>query len=41
LVATIRGHRPGDTVTLTVVEPGNKTRTVRVTLDSDEGSASS
>ena len=41
LVATIRGHRPGDTVTLTVVESGNKTRTVRVTLDSDEGSASS
>ena len=41
LVATIRGHRPGDQVTLTVVEPGNKTRTVQVTLDSDEGSASS
>jgi putative serine protease PepD len=40
LVATIRGHRPGDKVTLTVVE-GGKTRTVQVTLDSDEGSASS
>ena len=41
LVATIRGHRPGDKVTLTVVAGGNKTRTVQVTLDSDEGSASS
>ena len=41
LVATIRGHRPGDKVTLTVVESGDKTRTVQVTLDSDEGSASS
>ena len=41
LVATIRGHRPGDKVTLTVVESGDKTRTVEVTLDSDEGSASS
>ena len=41
LVATIRGHRPGDKVTLTVVQGGNKTRTVQVTLDSDEGSASS
>jgi putative serine protease PepD len=41
LVATIRGHRPGDRVTLTVVEPGNKTKTLQVTLDSDEGSASS
>ncbi len=41
LVATIRGHRPGDKVTLTVVEGGNKTRTVQVTLDSDGGSASS
>jgi putative serine protease PepD len=40
LVATIRGYRPGDTVTLTVVRDG-ETRTVRVTLDSDEGSASS
>src|SRR5690349_15319734 len=37
LVATVRGHRPGDKVSLTVVEPGNKTRTVQVTLDSDEG----
>jgi putative serine protease PepD len=41
LVATVRGHRPGDKVTLTVVEKGNKTHTVQVTLDSDEGSASS
>jgi putative serine protease PepD len=41
LVATIRGHRPGDKVTLTVVHGGNKARTVDVTLDSDEGSASS
>ncbi|QWZ07866.1 trypsin-like peptidase domain-containing protein [Nocardioides panacis] len=41
LVATIRGHRPGDKVTLTVVAGGNKTRTVQVTLDSDGGSASS
>jgi putative serine protease PepD len=35
LVATIRGHRPGDTVTLTVVSGGNHTHTVRVTLGSD------
>jgi len=41
LVATIRGHRPGDKVTLTVVGSGNKTRTVDVTLDSDQGSAAS
>jgi putative serine protease PepD len=41
LVATVRGHRPGDKVTLTVVESGDKTHTVQVTLDSDEGSASS
>ena len=41
LVATIRGHRPGDTVTLTVVSGGNHTHTVKVTLDSDGGSASS
>jgi putative serine protease PepD len=40
LVATVRGHRPGDKVTLTVVRRG-KTRTVDVTLDSDRGSASS
>lgn len=37
LVATIRGHRPGDTVTLTVVRDGDKTQTIDVTLDSDEG----
>jgi putative serine protease PepD len=41
LVATIRGHRPGDTVTLTAVSGGHDTRTVKVTLDSDGGSASS
>ena len=41
LVATVRGHRPGDTVTLTVVSGGDKTRTVDVTLDSDKGAASS
>jgi putative serine protease PepD len=40
LVATIRGHRPGDKVTLTVVRHG-KTRTVDVTLDSDKGSPAS
>ena len=37
LVATIRGHRPGDSVTLTVVSKGNKTHTVTVKLDSDGG----
>jgi putative serine protease PepD len=41
LVATIRGYRPGDTVTLTVVSGGNQTHTVKVTLDSDGGSPSS
>jgi putative serine protease PepD len=40
LVATIRGYRPGDQVTLTV-ENGNQTHQVKVTLDSDKGSASS
>ena len=40
LVATIRGYRPGDKVTLTV-ENGNQTHQVKVTLDSDQGSASS
>ena len=34
LVATIRGYRPGDEVTLTVVRDG-KTQDVDVTLDSD------
>jgi putative serine protease PepD len=34
LVATVRGHRPGDKVTLTVVR-GGKTRSIDVTLDSD------
>jgi putative serine protease PepD len=41
LVATIRGHRPGDTVQLTVVSKGNQRHTVEVTLDSDGGTASS
>ncbi len=41
LVATIRGHRPGDKVTLTVVSGGDSTRTVDVTLDSDKGSPTS
>jgi putative serine protease PepD len=41
LVATVRGHRPGDTVTLTVVDNGTQRRTVQVTLESDGGSASS
>jgi putative serine protease PepD len=41
LVATIRGHRPGDTVTLTVVSGGNHTHTVKVQLDSDGGTPSS
>ncbi len=40
LVATIRGHRPGDTVSLTVVR-GDDERTVEVTLDSDQGSPAS
>ena len=40
LVATVRGHRPGDKVTLTVVN-GSSTRTVDVTLDSDKGSPTS
>ena len=46
LVATIRGHRPGDQVTLTVVKAGSgsssdRTDTVTVTLDSDGGSSAS
>jgi putative serine protease PepD len=41
LVATVRGHRPGDTVTLTVVRGGDTTKTLTVKLDSDKGSASS
>jgi putative serine protease PepD len=41
LVATIRGYRPGDTVKLTIVRGGDKTSTVDVTLDSDEGSPTS
>jgi putative serine protease PepD len=34
LVATVRGHRPGDKVTLTLVR-GGETRTIDVTLESD------
>jgi putative serine protease PepD len=41
LVATVRGHRPGDTVTLTVVRGGSDTRTVKIRLDSDEGPTNS
>jgi len=38
LVATIRGYRPGDTVTLQVVRGGSgEPEEVEVTLDSDEG----
>ncbi|MGH3371940.1 MAG: S1C family serine protease, partial [Nocardioidaceae bacterium] len=40
LVATIRGHRPGDTVTLTVVRDEEE-REVEATLDSDEGDPAS
>ncbi len=36
LVATIRGYRPGDTITLTVLRDG-KTKDVKVTLGSDGG----
>ncbi len=40
LVATIRGHRPGDTVTLTVVRDDEQVE-VQATLDSDEGQPAS
>ena len=40
LVATIRGHRPGDTVTLTVVRDDEQVE-VEATLDSDEGQPAS
>ena len=40
LVATIRGFRPGDQVSLTVVRDGEE-QEVDVTLDSDEGSPAS
>ena len=33
LVAAVRGHAPGDVVTLTVEQPGGGTRTVQATLD--------
>jgi putative serine protease PepD len=43
LVATIRGYRPGDQVTLTVVHAGSggKSETVTATLGSDAGNAAS
>ena len=42
LIATIRGYRPGDTVTLSVVRDGSgDPEQVEVTLDSDEGNATS
>ena len=40
LVATIRGHRPGDPVNLTVVR-GGQTVSFKATLNSDKGSPSS
>ena len=40
LVATIRGHRPGDKVTITLIR-GGKTQTVTSDLGSDEGSSTS
>ncbi len=40
LVATIRGHRPGDEVTLTYQRDGD-TRTTTATLESDEGLSTS
>ncbi len=40
LVATVRGHRPGDTVTLTV-DRGGKQIQVQATLGSDKGSPTS
>jgi putative serine protease PepD len=41
LVATIRGYRPGDQVTLTIVRGGDQKKTIDATLDSDEGSPTS
>ncbi len=40
LVATVRGHRPGDQVTITYLR-GGKTSTTQATLGSDEGTQSS
>jgi putative serine protease PepD len=40
LVATVRAYRPGDTVTLTWTDSG-KTKTAKVTLDSDASSSNS
>ena len=41
LVATIRGYRPGDQVTLTFVRGNGDPQTATATLDSDEGQAAS
>ncbi len=41
LVATIRGHRPGDKVKLTVMDRSGDPSTVTVTLGSDNGSPTS
>ena len=41
LVATIRGYRPDDQVTLTYVRGGDQTDTTTATLDSDGGQAAS
>ena len=40
LVATVRGMRPGDSVTLTVLR-GQDSQELKATLDSDGGNASS
>jgi putative serine protease PepD len=39
-VATIRGYRPGDKVTITVLRGGSE-QTLQATLDSDGGSPAS
>ena len=36
LVATVRGYKPGDTITLTVLR-GDKTQEIEVELGSDDG----
>ncbi len=40
LVATVRGHRPGDSVTITYLRDG-KTHTTTASLGSDEGTQNS
>ncbi len=40
LVATVRGHRPGDSVTITYLR-GGKTHTTTASLGSDEGTQNS